>query len=257
MERNPFARIAALPALLVFLSGCAGEELLHGLDERQANELLVALDEGGIAAEKRREGGADAGWLVEVRAGDAGRARRILSERELPRPRAPGFGDLFGEAAMVPTPVEEHARWLHALSGELSRSLGAIDGVVEARVHLGLPPEEPSRSMGPRLPRAAVLLKCRPLACASVRALEPGIRALVAGAAEGLAADAVALLVSEAAELPARAGEPRRAIPWRAGGAALLVALALAFALYGAGGPALARLKPLLARATGRAEGRP
>jgi type III secretion protein J len=206
--------------LLLLLGGCAGEELLHGLDERQANEVLVALDEGGITAGKRREDGSEGAWLVEVGAGDAGPSRRILSERELPRARTPGFGEVFGAGGMVPTPVEEHARYLHALSGELSRSIDSLDGVVESRVHLGLPQDDPLRPGGPRTPRAAVLLKCRPASCAAVRSLEPGIRSLVAGAADGLAAETVSVLVAEASAAPAREPGSPRASSWRIAAAA-------------------------------------
>lgn len=223
-----------LAMTLLLLSGCAGEELLHGLNELQANELLVALDEGGVAGEKRREEGSEGGWIVTVSGRAAGRARRILSERELPRPKTPGFGEVFGSGGMVPTPVEEHARYLYALSGELSRSLGSLDGVIEARVHLGLPQDDPLRPGDRRPPRAAVLLRCRPATCAAVRAMEPGVRALVAGSADGLAAEAVSLLVAEVAPAPLREPSGPRGGGWRAAAAGalalsalLLVALAL------------------------------
>lgn len=209
--------------LLLALGGCAAEELLHGLDERQANDVLVALDEAGIPAAKLQEEGSDAGWLVEVPSADAGRARRLLSERELPRARPPGFADLFAGGGMVPTPLEEHARYLHALSGELSRSVEALDGVVEARVHLGLPQEDPLRPGEPHAPRGAVLLRCRRAACPAVRSLEPAIRALVAGAADGLTAETVSVLVSEAEEAPAPAAARTRGTAWRAIAASALV----------------------------------
>jgi type III secretion protein J len=173
----------------------------------------VALDEGGVAAEKVREEGAEGGWTVRVAAGEVARAHRLLAARELPRTRPAGLGEVFGRPGMVPTPVEEHARWLHALAGELAASVEAIDGVVEARVHLGLPGDDPLRP-GPRAaPQAAVLVKCRPDACATLRGLEGGLRALVAGAAEGLKAEAVAVVIAEAAQPPAPPVPPR---PWRA-----------------------------------------
>jgi type III secretion protein J len=195
--------------LLLAASGCAGEELLHGLDEPQANEVLVALDEGGISGRKLADDGGS-GWTVAVPSGDATRAHRILSERELPRPRPPGFGDVFGKGSMVPTPTEEHALYLHALAGELARSVEAIDGVVGARVHLGLPQPDALRPGDRPPPRGAVLVRCRPASCAAVRALEPGIRSLVAGAADGLDASAVAVVVTEAGETP-RATAPEAA----------------------------------------------
>lgn len=230
--------------LLLALGGCAAEELLHGLEEPQANDVLVALDEAGITASKRRQEGTEGGWMVEVSAAEAARARRLLSERELPRARPPGFLDLLEGGGMVPTPLEEHARYLHALSGELSRSVEALDGVVEARVHLGLPREDPLRPGESHAPRGAVLLRCRPAACPAVRSLEPAIRALVAGAADGLAVESISVLIAEAEATPAPAAAPRRATAWRAlaAGALILAAAILA-------GVALRRPLPaLLAR---------
>jgi len=219
-----------LLSLLFLLPACGLEPLVHGLDEAQANEILLALDEGGVAGEKRREDGADGGWTVEVRSQELSSARRLLAERELPRPRPPGFGELFGEAGMVPTPVEEHARYLHALSGELSRTLEALDGVVEARVHLGLPQDDPLRPGERRPARAAILLRCRPAACGAVRGMEAGVRSLVAGAADGLAPDAVSLLVAEASPAPAVPAPARQLAGWRV---AVAVLLALVAAVMG------------------------
>jgi type III secretion protein J len=204
-------RTAAVALPLLVLAGCASEEILHDLAEPQANEVLVALDEAGVGASKKREDGADAGWTVSVPARDAARAQRALSERSLPRARPAGFADVFAKPSMVPTPTEEHALYLHALGGELSRSVEAIDGVVEARVHLGLPRPDPLRPGERPRPRAAVLVKCRAPSCAAVRALEEGIRSLVAGSADGLDPASVSVVIAEAAtSAPAAAAPPRR-----------------------------------------------
>lgn len=214
--------------LLGLLAGCAGEPLLHDLGEREANAVLVALDEGGVAAEKARQEGRAGTWEVRVAAGDVARAHRLLAARELPRTRPAGLGEVFGQGGVVPTPVEEHARWLHALAGELAASVESIDGVLEARVHLALPAEEPLRT-GPRpAPRAAVLVKCRPAACGPLRALEGGLRALVAGGAEGLTAEAVAVVIAEGLEpAPPPASAPRRRAPLALAALAALGAAAL------------------------------
>ncbi|BDG04365.1 secretion protein [Anaeromyxobacter oryzae] len=221
-------------ALAVALGGCGREELFHRLDEGQANEVLVALDEGGIAARKEREDGAEGAWTVSVASSDAAPAQRLLAARDLPRARPPGFGEVFSKASMVPTPVEEHAMYLHALAGELARSVEAIDGVVGARVHLGLPQPDPLRPGERVAPRAAVLVRCRPASCGAVRALDAGIRSLVAGAADGLAPDAVAVVVSEAVEAPAPRAEARRRSP-----ALLAIAALAALAATGLGGAGL------------------
>jgi type III secretion protein J len=217
--------------LTALLGGCGDEPVLHDLAERQANEVLVALDEEGVAASKSRQEGTEAGWTVTVPRGAAGQAHRVLAARQLPRARPQGLGEVFAQGGMVPTPVEERARWLHALSGELARSIEALDGVVEARVHLGLPADDPLRPGLRPAPRAAVLVKCRPAACAPLRALEPGLRSLVAGATEGLAAEAVAVVIAEAAPVPpGSAARPWRLAPWLAGLAAVAACAAGALA---------------------------
>lgn len=242
-------RTALLTATVLLASGCGEEELLHGLDEAQANEVLVALDDAGIAADKAREDGADGGFTVRVASAEARRAQRILAERELPRARPAGFGEVFGKGSMVPTPTEEHAMYLHALAGELARSVEAIDGVVEARVHLGLAQPDPLRAGARADARAAVLVRCRPAACATVRGLERGIQSLVAGATEGLSPDVVSVVVAQAAEAPAaapRPGTPRTPLLLALAAIAFLGAVALAV-------PAVrARLRPRQpARSTG------
>jgi type III secretion protein J len=225
-------RLRAL-LLVIALAGCGREELFHRLDEPQANEVLVALDEGGIAARKEREDGSDGGWTVSVASPDAAPAHRLLAARDLPRERPPGFGEVFAKASMVPTPVEEHALYLHALAGELARSVEAIDGVVGARVHLGLAQPDPLRP-GERAPRAAVLVRCRPAACGTVRGLEAGVRSLVAGAADGLRPDAVAVVISEAAETASPSPDRRRRSP-----ILLAVAATAALAAAAVGGAGL------------------
>lgn len=215
---------------LLALAGCAREEIVHAVDEAQANAMLVALDERGVAAEKQRDGSHDGGWIVSVRGGDAPSARRILSEHDLPRTRAPGLGEVFGKPGMVPTPMEERARYLHAMSGELARSVEAIDGVAEARVHLALAPDDPLRAQAPPPPRAAVLVKVRPGLRGRVEPMTDGIRSLVAGAVAALDPATVSVVVSEAAASPVAGPAPakRGGRLWLLSGAAVaLVAGAL------------------------------
>lgn len=184
----------------LLLPACADDEILHGLDERQANEVLVALDGAGIRGSKGREEGTERAWIVSVPSRDAARAQRVLADASLPRARPPGFGDVFSKGSMVPTSTEEHALYLHALGGELALTIEAIDGVVGARVHVGIPQPDPLRPGERFPPRGSVLVKCLPVSCAAVRRLENGIRSLVAGAADGLDPTAVSVVFAEATE---------------------------------------------------------
>ena len=220
---RPRERLPILLAL-VALAGCGREEVVHGLEEAQANEVVVALDERGVGAEKRREEGTEERWAVAVATASAARAQRILAERELPRPRPDGFREVFGKGSLVPTAVEERALYLHALAGELARSVEAIDGVIAARVHLALPIEDPLHAGPALLPCAAVLVKARPGARGRVEPLAAGVQALVAGAIAGLAPAAVSVVVTEGPAIapePAARSERRPALLLAAGAVAL------------------------------------
>lgn len=225
-----------------FAIACGREELLHGLEESQANQVLLALDEVGVAATKQRDDGTDGAWRVEVSRSESGRARQVLSETELPRQRPPGFGEVFGKGSVAPTSVEERALYLHALSGELARSVEAIDGVVAARVHVALPPVDPIKLEPSPPSRAAVLVKARAGSRDRLESLAPGIQALVAGAVPGLQPSSVSVVVAEATSAPrVTAGSPAR------GRRTLLLALAGGAALLGVALPSVATASGRLA----------
>jgi type III secretion protein J len=232
--RRAFLVLLALPVV----AACGDEVLLHRLDEAQANQVLVALGDAGVSARKARDDGEETAFQVAVRPSEASRARSILSARDLPRSRSPGFSDLFGSAGLVPSPLEEHARYLHALSGELARTVEALDGVIGARVHLALPVPDPLRPEERKAPRASVLVRCQPEARTRVEAQADGLRRIVAGAAEGLEPAAVAIVVAESVPPPSRPPERAPSRSWLAGSA-----LALALVL-GAGALALGRRRP-------------
>jgi type III secretion protein J len=197
--------------------------LLHRVDEPQADQVLVALADAGLPARKERTGSDDGAFAVVVRTSDAAEARTVLSARDLPRTRPPGFADLFGSPGLVPSSLEEHARYLHALSGELERTLESLDGVLGARVHMALPVPDPLRPEARGTPRAAVLLKCRSEVRGRLEAQSDGLRRVVAGAADGLDPASVAILLVDAPAAPA-SRLPATRIPraWLAGGALVL-----------------------------------
>lgn len=180
---------------VVALSGCR-LQIQHGLDERSANEIQSVLVERGIEARKVQEPGKKPTWAVEVADDRATDAVRVLSELGLPRPKAEGFAELFGKGSLVPSPTEERALYVQALSGELARTLEAVDGVAGARVHLVVPP--PSRpGMPPVVAKAAAYLRVYP---GRARELEPQrdqLSALIAGSVEGLTPEAVTLVIDE------------------------------------------------------------
>ncbi len=185
--------------LAVVLVGCT-VPVQHGLDESSANEVLTALERGGIGAEKLKDDGAGgAAFLVRVARSDAAAAMELLHTLGLPRGHRSGFAEVYGQPSLVPSATEERARYLEALAGELERTLETVEGVISARVHL-VPGETDALSPDgrPRVPaQAAVLLKIR----SGVSPLkEADVQKLVAGSVPGLAPAAVAVVVTLASE---------------------------------------------------------
>lgn len=71
------------------------------------------------------------------------------------------MGDVFRKEGMISSPLEERARYLWALSQELSATVSQIDGVIKARVHVVLP--ERGSGADASLPSsAAVFIKHKP-----------------------------------------------------------------------------------------------
>lgn len=179
-------------------AGC-GVELEHGLDEHQANQIAAVLESAGIAADKVAEDNNAAGYKIVVARAEAGRAFSLLESRDLPRRALRGLGDTFSGGTLLPSPVEDRARYAAALAVELERSLEAIPGVVSARVHLALPAEETLVGDAAHArPTASVLLKTQ-----RALALPDGdVKRLVAGAVNGLVPADVGVVVAPAAVEP-------------------------------------------------------
>lgn len=200
-----------LPVLVLLGLGAAGcsARVQHGLDERQANEIQTVLLERGFRARKVVEDGRPPTWAVEVESSDGADAVRVLAELGLPRARPVGVRELL-KPGLVPDALEQHALLVEAQSGELARTLEAVDGVVSARVHLVRP--QPTRTGVASPPtKAAVYLRVRPAAAAHLRAMADELRTLVAGSVEGLEPGAVTLVASEVvSSVPPRAPAPAR-----------------------------------------------
>jgi len=175
----------------VVIAGCT-VPVAGGLDEPQANRVVVALDRAGIGGEKEPDPTTEGRFRVVVGRDDAPRAIAALRDEDLPAPAMPGLLDSMGKAQLVPSQLAEHAQLTAGLAGELERTLSSIEGVLSARVHLSLVKSEPF-SEGPR-PKAtgSVLLRHRG-STPPIEAHE--VKRLVAGAAPGLSTDDVAVVM--------------------------------------------------------------
>jgi type III secretion protein J len=170
----------ALFAAILILSGC--KDVLYGrLSEPQANEILAALSEARIDSAKSRVD--ENIWQVEVDTSHAGAALVYLRDRGLPSQRTATMGEVFKKEGLISSPVEERARYAFALQEDLATTLRRIDGVVEARVHVALPKNDPLSER--QIPASAsVFLKYR--APLDVEMLSPEIKKMVMTSIEGL-----------------------------------------------------------------------
>jgi type III secretion protein J len=194
------ARGLVLAAVLGLAACGARVDLLSTIPERDANEVIAELLNKGISATKitGKEGNAS----VQVPQADVARAIDVLRVAGLPRESFKAMGQVFSKDGLISSPVEERARYLYALSQELSGTLSHIDGVLFARVHLVLPERGTGLDKGSPS-SAAVFIKHR--AEYDIEILQPQVRRLVANSIPDLSADRVTVvLVASTVKLPER-----------------------------------------------------
>lgn len=148
--------IAILVASIFLLQACGSRTALFtGLAQDEANEIYAVIVKAGIPADKKIE---KQGITITVPENLASDAVKILQAQGLPRDKRSTIGEVFKREGMISSPLEERARYLHALSQEIEKTLLTIDGVLTARVHIVLPERTvPGEPLAPS--SAAVLVK--------------------------------------------------------------------------------------------------
>ena len=169
-------------AMAVLLAGCDKETTLHsGLEERQANLVMAALIDAGIDCHKSP--GEEGTWNVSVEEGKFAAAVNLLEKAGLPRREHKGIGEVFKKTGMISSPSEERIRFMDALAQDLAKTISGIEGVVDARVHVVLPENDPfARHALPS--SAAVAIRSR--WDADLTDIVPSVKGLVKNAIEGL-----------------------------------------------------------------------
>ena len=205
---RPWLRLFLASACLMLVACGARVDLMGSVPEEEANEVLAALLKADIPVEKTA--GKEGMVGVRVDAAQVGRALEVMRENGLPRERFAGMGQVFKKEGLISSPLEERARYVYALSQELSNTLSKIDGVLAARVHVVLPERGAVGETG--VPStSAVFIKHQE--GYNLDIIQPQIRRLVTNSIPGLTADRVSVIFvaaqpRTAGSAPSRADAP-------------------------------------------------
>lgn len=197
--RRRLRRSLALGLLLLLPLGCTKVELYSNVQEKEANEMMAILLARGITCTKV-EGAEELTWTLQVHSDDFSQSVEMLGAAGYPNDRRDRMGDVFKKSGLVSSPTEDRIRYVYALSEELAETVSRIDGVVDARVHVVLPNNDPfSEQVRPS--SAAVYIKHR--VDIDLSASRAEIKDLVAKSIEGLNSDNIEVFMDQVVPLPA------------------------------------------------------
>lgn len=142
-----------LLAFSLLLTSCESQKtIVNGLDEREANEILVFLASKGISANKVQSlagttgGGGPAKitlWDISVSEKDATEAMALLNQAGLPRKRSQNLLSIFSNVGLVPSERQDKIRYEAGLAEQIASVIRKIDGVLDAEVQISFPEEDP------------------------------------------------------------------------------------------------------------------
>lgn len=203
-----------LISVFLALVSCKEYELVHGLNERDASEIIVLLAKNNISAEKKKEErNQEIFWTITVDTEDQIQAQGILVANHLPREQHGGLKGICDEPGMIVTEKFEKCQEILALKGEIINALESIPGVVKADAVLNIPEKEefPSEDYQFSRPTVAVTLEYLNDANVKTDLTEGKVQEFVANTVEGLDARDVKVIISyveQKLERPVGPGSP-------------------------------------------------
>ncbi len=193
--RRMYQLILCLLSLLV-VSCEEHRSIVTGVDEREANIIIVFLDSKGIKATKdvmpTSPGAAMSDssaplFSISVDPKNAIDAMAILNSNGLPRKQGTTLLALFAKQSLMSTDKEENIRYQAGLAQQIANMILMIDGVIDAQVQISFPDpnaniEEPNKQRV----TAAVFVKHQGIIDDPNSHLENKIKRLVSGSIQGL-----------------------------------------------------------------------
>lgn len=189
-----FFALCSLTALLL-LTGCEEKtSIISGIDEKEANIIIVMLQSRGISATKMQVAVSGAGaqnaptYNISVPDSQRVDAIAFLNQNGLPKKKGTTLLELFGKQGLMTTEKEETIRYQAGLAQQIANTIMMIDGVIDASVQLSFPPTEtiPGQQQTEKKITAAVYVKHQGVIDDPNAHLEDKIKRLVSGSVTGL-----------------------------------------------------------------------
>lgn len=183
--------------------------LYEDLSSSDSRAMVTKLDANEIPYEITQDGS-----RISVPSDDVGRARMLLAQEGLPNGGNMGYEIFDKQNGFGTTNFVQNINQVRAIEGELARTIGSLDQIRNARVHLVLPQRE-LFSRESRTASGSVFLSLRPGAQLSPEQIL-AIQSLVASAVPQMKAETVAVIDSNG-KLLAKGGEDANAnVPMKA-----------------------------------------
>jgi flagellar M-ring protein FliF len=147
------AAVAIGVAMALWSQGENYTPLFSGLGDRDLGEITAQLDSAKVPYKLDSGSGS-----LLVPADRKYQVRMQLAGSGLPHGTGLGVEEMSGRAAFGQTPFMENALYVRAVENELAQTIGAMQPVEMARVHLALPPQSAFLRQK-REPSASVMLK--------------------------------------------------------------------------------------------------
>lgn len=144
-------RLLFLCLVIPLFTSCENQKtIVNGLEEKEANEILVYLSTRGIDANKAKTqtaggggGGKEILWDINVPENRATEAMFLLNQQGLPRRRPQNLLGIFSSSELVPSDLKEKIKYRAGLSEQIASTIRKIDGVLDAEVNISFPEEDP------------------------------------------------------------------------------------------------------------------
>lgn len=148
---RPLLFLLVLGLILPLFTSCENRKtIVNGLEEKEANEIIVFLSNRNIDAAKVQakevQGGGGSKvvlWDISVNADQSIEAMTYLNQSGLPRRRSQSLLGIFGTVGLVPSDMEQKIRYQAGLAEQIASTIRKIDGILDAEVQISFPEEDP------------------------------------------------------------------------------------------------------------------